>query len=211
VKNAPKAPKRKSGTKKITEPSRPKLFVSSTVYRNEEMLDQIYATLTGIGYEVWMSRAGTVPVDSDLTAFQSCLVAVERCDLFLGIISGYYGSGVDGADDSITHQELSKAITLQKRRWFLVHQDVITIRNFVKAILRFEQREKTEICSKLELRQHDPISDMRVLKMYEEATRSNVVLNQRFGNWVQPYINSHDVLKFVGSQLGQPSRYSHSV
>jgi hypothetical protein len=123
------------------------------------------------------------------------------------MISGYYGSGIDGSDDSITHQELSKAIHLNKRRWFLVHQDVVTIRNFVKAVRRLEEKEKLQICSRLQLRQHDPISDIRVLKMYEEATRSDTVLKERFGNWVQQYRSDHDVIRFIGSQLADPGTY----
>lgn len=75
--------------------SRPKILISSTVYDKKEMLEQIYATLTGIGYDVWMSDKGTVPVISKNSAFEDCLAAVENCDLFLGIISGYYGSGID--------------------------------------------------------------------------------------------------------------------
>lgn len=46
------------------------------------------------GREVWMSHKGTVPIYPDKTAFESCLLAVERCDLFLAIITSQYGSGV---------------------------------------------------------------------------------------------------------------------
>ncbi len=41
------------------------IFVSSAVYGFEDMLDQIYAILDSLGYEVWMSYKGTVPVDSN--------------------------------------------------------------------------------------------------------------------------------------------------
>jgi len=61
------------------------IMVSSTVYGIEELLDQVHALLGGFGYEVWMSHKGTVPVYPDQTALESCLTAVERCDLFLSI------------------------------------------------------------------------------------------------------------------------------
>lgn len=188
-------------------PSNPRILISSSVYDKEELLEQIYATLTGIGYEVWMSFKGTIPVDPNLSAFDSCLKAVEECDLFLGIITGFYGSGIDSSEDSITHRELSKAIGMNKLRWFLVDQDVLVVRNFVKAINRFEQDQGVDVCSKLKLRQHDPISDMRVIEMYEEATRSELALSQRTGNWVQHFRSSHDVLKFIQFQLGNPEKY----
>ncbi len=104
-----------------------KIMVSSTVYGVEELLDRVFALLTGFGYqteygyEVLMSHKGTVPVSSNETAFESCLKAVEKCDLFLGIITPQYGSGVDATGLSITHQEMKRAIELNKPRWFLAH------------------------------------------------------------------------------------------
>ena len=82
-------------------------MVSSTVYGVEELLDRVYTLLTAFGYEVWMSHKGTVPVFSTESAFKSCLAAVEKCDLFLGIITAQYGSGKEREEDalSITHQE----------------------------------------------------------------------------------------------------------
>jgi len=79
-----------------------KLRVSSTVYGIEPILDQIYALLTGFGYDVWMSRKGTVPVLPNRHAFESCLEAVARCDLMLAIITPQYGSGVAGCSHSST-------------------------------------------------------------------------------------------------------------
>jgi len=190
-------------------PRKPSILISSSVYDKKELLSQVYAVLHGLGYEVWMSDKGTIPLNPDLTAFQNCLIAVENCDIFFGIISGYYGSGIEEGSNSITHQELSKAIELDKPRWLLVKNDVLVIRNFVRIINKYETQESMEICSHLNLRQHDPISDMRVLNMYDEATRLDLPLGQRSGNWVQPYQTSHDVLKFIECQLPDPSKYVH--
>ena len=186
---------------------KPRILVSSSVYDKADLLNQVFATLTGIGYDVWMSEKGTLPVDSSLQAFENCLRAVDKCDIFFGIISGFYGSGVDGTSDSVTHQELSMAIKLEKRRFFLVDHDVLVIRNFVKSVKRCEKKHGIDICSKLELRQHDPVSDMRILKMYDEATRADLELKDRVGNWVQPFRNSGDVLRFISAQLGDPQKY----
>lgn len=187
--------------------TRLRIFISSSVYDKQDLLTQIYASLEGIGYEVWMSHKGTIPVDPKLTAFQNCLVAVDKCDLFLGIISGYYGSGIDGKENSITHQELSRAIQCNKLRWFLVNHDVLVVRNFVKALKRYEVNSGRNVCSELKLQQHDPITDMRVLTMYDEATRVDKPLKDRVGNWVQHYQTHHDVLQFIRTQLGDPSQY----
>ncbi len=109
-----------------------KLMVSSTVYGIESLLDQIYAILTGYGYEVWMSHKGTLPLDPHKTAFENCLSAVDSCDVFLGIITGRYGSGRVPGQASITHQEVVRAVESQKLRWFLVHYDVTIARQLLQ-------------------------------------------------------------------------------
>ena len=83
-----------------------KLMVSSTAYGIEELLDQVYSLLTNFGYEVWASHKGTVTVYPHMTALDSCMRAVNDCNLFVSIITPQYGSGVVEDDLSITHQEL---------------------------------------------------------------------------------------------------------
>ena len=61
---------------------KPIIMVSSTVYGIEELLERVYSLLTAFGYDVWMSHKGTMPIMSSKTAFQNCLDAVEKCDLF---------------------------------------------------------------------------------------------------------------------------------
>lgn len=107
-------------------------MVSSTVYGIEELLEKIYATLTAFGYEVWMSHKGTLPVSSTRTTFENCLHGVKQCDLFLSLITPHYGSGVAGKGQmSITHQELIKAIELNKPRWILAHDQVVFARTLL--------------------------------------------------------------------------------
>lgn len=115
------------------------VFVSSSVRGNEDTLNMIYTLLTALGYEVWMSYKGTVPIFSDRSNFENCLAAIENCDLFLGLITPNYGSGKDGREPSITHKELRKAIQLKKPRWVLAHDYVIFARSFYKN-LRYKGR-----------------------------------------------------------------------
>jgi hypothetical protein len=112
--------------KKTTE--RLKIMVSSTVYGIEDMLDRMYAFLHAAGFEVWMSHAGTVTVFPHRTALDNCLQAVDDCDLFLAVITPRYGSGVLPGQLGITHQELLKAIQLEKPRWILAHDHVVFAR-----------------------------------------------------------------------------------
>ena len=177
------------------------VMVSSTVYGIEELLERIYTLLTAFGYEVWMSHKGTLPVSSERSTFEDCIKAVEDCDLFLGIITTHYGSGIDRNDLSITHQEMNKAIELDKPRWFLAHDHVVFARKFLQDLgyKTIEQRSTLSLKSKA-----SSISDLRVIKMYEEATMENLPLDDRQGNWVQKFERDDDANLFVVSQF---SRY----
>lgn len=180
------------------------ILVSSPVYGIEELLDRIYTLLIGFGYEVWMSHKGTMPVSSSLTAFENCLQAVERCDLFLSLITPQYGSGLEHKNAlSITHQELLKAIELNKPRWLLAHDHVVFARSFLEA-LGYPDKEAR---STLPLNKNNVFGDLRVIDMYEDATRNQKPLRERYGNWVQKYQTEDDALLFATAQF---SRYQEA-
>jgi hypothetical protein len=173
-------------------------MVSSTVYGIEELLEKIYATLTNFGYEVWMSHKGTLPVSSTRTAFENCLHGVEQCDLFLSLITPQYGSGVEGKGEmSITHQELLKAIELNKPRWILAHGEVV----FARTLLMHLGYDTAEKRAALPLKKNKVIDDLRVIDMYEAAIRHDLQIPDRKGNWVQKYVNPDDALLYASSQF----------
>jgi hypothetical protein len=174
------------------------ILVSSAVYGIEELLELVYALLTRFGYEVWMSHKGTVPVYPDMTAFESCLLAVERCDLFLGILTTHYGSGKLPDDLSITHQELLKAIELGKPRWILAHDHL----PFARTLLRSLGHDTNEKRAALPLKKNAVLDDLRVVEMYEAAIRHDLkVYQDRKGNWVQQFVSADDAQLFVTAQF----------
>jgi Domain of unknown function (DUF4062) len=178
------------------------IMVSSTVYGIEELLDRVYTLLTAYGYVVWMSHKGTVPVRSDRTAFENCLAAVEKCDLFLGIITPHYGSGQDPKhpdEPSISHREIQKAIKLKKPRWLLAHDHVV----FARSLLNNLGYKGKEGRKALKLKKTPIIEDLRVLDLYEDATLDipEISLAEREGNWVQKFRSTEDGSLFVGAQF----------
>jgi hypothetical protein len=184
--------------------ARPKLkiLVSSTVYGIEELLDRVYVLLTAAGYEVWMSHKGTVPVFSNRTAFENCLAAVEKCDLSLGIITPNYGSGQNPKapdEPSITHQEIQKAIALQKPRWLLAHDHVVFARLLLNN-LGFKGRDGRK---SLKIRKTPILDDLRVLDLYEDAIIDipEMSLDERDGNWVQTFRSTEDGSLFAVAQF----------
>lgn len=177
------------------------IMVSSTVYGFEELLDRIYTLLTAFGYEVWMSHKGTVPVFSSCSAFESCIAATEKCDLFLGLITPHYGSGKEERGLSITHLELKKAIELNKPRWILAHDHVVFARSLLKDIV-YNGKELDR--KTLSLKRNQIMDDLRVIDMYDDAILSQKPLRTRQGNWVQKFITDDDAALFATAQF---SRY----
>jgi len=191
------------------------IMVSSTVYGIEELLEQIYALLGGFGYDVWMSHKGTVPILPNQTALDSCLIAVQKCDLFLSIITPRYGSGVVDGQQSITHQELLKAIELDKPRWILAHDHVVFARTLLRKLGAKNQQQREEMLRTLGFDDQDKLrslrkqeelvfDDFRVIDMYEMAIRHDLkVYQNRKGNWVQKFADGDDVKLFATAQFSR--------
>ena len=187
---------------------KPVIMLSSTVYDIEDLLEQIFGALRGFGYEVWLSHKGTLPVDPRKTAFENCLDAVDKCDLFLGLITPRYGSGKEGVEKSITHRELLRAIELNKLRWFLAHDHVAFARQLLKQYrFNLDDTPKPDFVFK----PTSVLDDVRVIDMYEAAIRRGVPLAGRSGNWVQSYFRHADAMEFVGSQFGDLEQITERI
>lgn len=175
------------------------LMVSSAVYGYEELLDRIYASLSTLDYEVWMSHKGTMPVYPGMTALESCRKAVQDCHLFLGIILPKYGTGKEkAADDSIVHEELREAIAGKKPRWILAHDHVVFARSFLENICKESKLKRSD----LKIKRSTVFEDLRIIDMYELATRQDVeVYKDRKGNWVQKFGSTPEANLFAVSQF----------
>lgn len=170
-------------------------MVSSPVFGIESLLDQVFATLSGFDYEVWMSHKGTLPTNPRKSNFENCLDAVARCDLFLAIITGRYGSAAPG-QLSISHQELQRAIELNKPRWCLVHHNVTIARQLYKQF-----RSKDGKGWKRRIKRSGVLEDVRIIDMYDEAVQSDRPPDMRTANWAQEYFTSDDALRFLVTQF----------
>lgn len=182
-----------------TRRKKPILMVSSAVYGFEELLDRIYASLSTLEYEVWMSYAGTMPVYPGMTALDSCRKAVQDCDLFLGIILPKYGTGKEKpTDDSIVHEELREAIAEKKPRWILAHDHVVFARSFLANLCKESKLKRAD----LKIKRSNVFEDLRILDMYDLATRQDVeVYKDRKGNWVQKFGSTSEANLFAVSQF----------
>jgi len=176
-------------------------MVSSTVYNFEDHLGQICAVLDGFGYEVWNSHLGTIPVNPNLSNLENCIAAVRECDVFLGILRPFYGSGIIG-ERSITHEECLQAVVLGKPRWFLVHRDV----TFARQLLRRHLYKLNGARTKFRLKKSSVMDDPRVIDLYDDVVQSAVPPAQRKGHWAQEFYRINEVFTYLDSQFKNTER-----
>jgi len=194
---------KKRTAKKAQAMTKPKVLVSSAVFGEENLLEAIYADLDAYGYEVLMSHKGTIPVDPSVSAMESCLKAVNECDLFLGIILPRYGSGKEEKDGlSITHREAIRAIDRGVPRWFLVHEHVALSRQLLEQYKDDSVKDRFALKTGMTYRHTPLLQDLKVLDLYELAMRHDITeVTGRTGNWVQTYAEPEDARLFVNAQF----------
>lgn len=184
-------------------PAKPKLklMVASTVHHFEDHLRQLCGVLTGFGYEVWNSHIGTIPVHPGHSNLDNCIAAAHNCDVFLGIVRPYYGSGVIG-DHSITHEEFLEAVRLRKPRWFLVHRDVI----FARQLLEPHMFRRDGTRTKFKLKKNPVMDDLRVIEMYNDAIQNDIQPEDRKGEWAYEFYLWPEALCYIDSQFKDTKR-----
>lgn len=166
------------------------IMVSSTVYGAESDLDSIYAILKGFGYNVVMSKGGTVYIPAGMSNEEACMQAVADCDLFLGIIFPRYGSG-------ITHKEFKRAIELDKPRWFIAHHYVTFAREILKQYMfRGKYKNRSFVFKKT-----GTIDNIHVIDMYNDAILNDIPVADRKSNWAHPFFKTSEIMPFLETQF----------
>mgnify|MGYP004450523143 FL=1 len=202
-----------------------KVMVSSSVYKLgfNEVLDQIISCLKTSGYEVISSYYNTVKTYPGLSNLDNCLKAVEECDIFLGIIRPYCGSGYvtlekEGKTErvNITFEEFKHAIQLDKPRWFLVHEHVPFARNLFSLIkpvgiteqdymsLSAEDKLKT-LFECIQCNKND-MFDYTCVDMY-----NHVIKNDPHQAWAAPFNKSADALRFIQNNFADYDKMADIV
>ncbi len=169
-----------------------KIMVGSTVYGFEDQISQIVAQFNTLGYQVLNSHHGSIKVNPQLSNMENCLKAVEECDLFLGIIRPYFGTGNIG-DKNITFEEIKKAIKLKKPYWFLVHRDVVFARNLFK---KMKLKSGDEIVI-----EDNKFFDKRCIEVYEYVIQNQLPVTLRNGNWALEFYRLDEMMVYINAQF----------
>jgi hypothetical protein len=170
-----------------------KIMVGSTVYGFQDQLSQIVAQLQLLDYEVLNSHNGSIKVNPHLSNLDNSLNAVRECDLFLGIIRPYYGTGNIG-EKNITFEEIKLAVNLKKPYWFLVHRDVVFAR-LLFSKMKLKTGDKIIIES-------NRFFDERTIEIYEYVIKNHEPdLTLRNGNWAQEFYRLDEMMTYITTQF----------
>src|SRR5690606_13895380 len=140
-----------------------KIMVGSTVYGFQDHLSAICSPLDTYGYEVINSFRGSMRVDPTRSNIDHCLDAVRECDVCLGIIRPYDGSGNIDDTTNITFEEIKLAMKLKKPYWFLVHRDVTFARQLFRSVYVAGAESKEVQVKK------NTVFDKRTLAVYDHV------------------------------------------
>ncbi len=190
--------------------------MSSTVYDFEATLNRIFATLDSYGYDVYMSKAGTIPIDSRRSNLVNCVEAVDECDVFLGIIRPLVGSGVlKKGERSITAQEFDRAFQLPMLRFVLADYRVAFAHDFLRLVKQdlttipeyYSKKETQEDGSEVEIRKPNLTIHAEPVDLYRLAIQNHIrPAEDRIGNWAQPYKDEEDIMRFIEFQFKNVER-----
>lgn len=180
------------------ENSKIKIMLSSSIYGFEDNIKQVASYLESLGYDVISSLLGTVKVNPNLSNLDNSIRAVEECDIFLGFIRTYCGTGNIG-EKNITFEEIKHAISLDKPYWFMAEHDVMFCRNlFRNGVKPIESGKNVWDVIKPNKKFFNPLC----IDMYDYVVKDDVRdIPSRTGNWVQPYHEIGDIIKFVQKQF----------
>lgn len=112
--------------------TKPRVFISSTIYDFKDLRSAIKFYLTENGFEVITSENADFPNDNHNNSYQACLDAISTCDYYILLI----GSRVGGKYKYINDKGKAEIITITRaeyrRAYELFKENKIKIINFVR-------------------------------------------------------------------------------
>lgn len=186
----------------MTPDGKIEIMIASSVFGFEDQVERICGLFEQMGYQPINSHYKTMPVDPSKSNLENCLISVENCDIFFGVLRPFYGSGIIG-DTSITHQEMKKAIELKKPRWFVAHRDIRVARVLLK---QYRYLPDGNLNPNFNYSSNKLMDDIRVVDMYNDIILNDINPEERIGHWTDEYFNIKDIEKVIETQFSKIER-----
>ena len=128
--------------------SKPKIFISSTIYDFRDLRSALKYWLEKLGYEVMLSEYNDFTKPLDQNSYDACLTALAQADFFILLVGARVGGFYNASEKiSVTRMEYRTAYSLLKAGQLklitFVRSDVWNIREDRKALRNFLIKDYT--------------------------------------------------------------------
>jgi len=193
------------------ESSKPRIYVSSTIYDFADLRSALKYWLEEFGFEVQISEFNDFELNLNLSSFQACLDSINNCDFFILLIGKRRGAWHNQKEKiSITQKEYRTAYEIAKKGEIKIISfirksvwDVKEDRKFLRKSL--ENKEIDRVKSKII---EDPefifqfIDEVRRAKEMKKAIEGKV--KYPINNWVYLFDNFKDIFDALKIHLNLP-------
>jgi hypothetical protein len=202
-------------------PTKPTIFISSTIYDFRDLRSALKYWLEQLGYEVMLSEFNDFTKPLDENSYTACLKAIERASHFILLIGGRTGGMYDAAEKvSITRMEYRAAYDLVKagrmKLITFVREDLWNVREDRKALrtlLINEHAKEKELSDAqvAEITNHPStfvnhaeatFSFLHEVGRIDEMKRAIVnKVSLPVGNWIHPFSTFEDITVTLSTVL----------
>lgn len=207
--------------------SRPKVFISSTIFDFKDLRSALKYWLEEMGFEAVLSENNDFYVASNKSSYDACLKAIEYCDYFILLIGSRAG-GFYERDNylSITRKEFQTAyeLSLQGKIKLIpfIRRSVWDIKEDRKALqelLRKENELSKEKKEKIINHESSIIQNAEsIFQFIKEVTKSkevNNAINDKThlpkNNWIYIFESFEDIVKTIRVQLSLNFRLHEKI
>lgn len=207
--------------------SKPKVFVSSTIYDFADLRSALKYWLNEMGFEVFMSEYNDFRKDSSENSYNACLKAVQECDYFILMIGSRAGGLYsDNPKISITQREYQEASKLFnegviKKIFTFVRRDVWTVREdryALQKLLKENYINEKEL-SATDIHTHSSkfVNDAALIFNFIDEVRKNSQMKEAvsgkaelpLNNWINIFTSFEDVVTVLKAELNIRSELSY--
>jgi hypothetical protein len=191
--------------------SKPKVFISSTIYDFHDLRSALKYWLEELGYEVLLSEFNDFPVNPDKNSYQACLEAIDTCHYFILLIGCRVGGWYNKEQQiSITQQEYIhanekfekdgsiKIVSFVRSNIWEVREDRKGLEKHLAECTDLSNYDKKSISNYSSKIVQDAefifnfLQEVGKTDAIQQATKSGTPLPR--GNWIHQFSNFHDIL-----------------
>lgn len=162
--------------------ARPRIFVSSTYYDLRVIRADLERFIKEFGYEPVLFERGHVPYGKEEALEEYCYREIANCDIVITLIGGKIGTQSKDQQNSITQNELRKAIESGKQVYIFIEKAVLS--------------EYRTFLNNRDVKGFKPaaVNDIKIYKFIED------IYSLQSGNPIEGFEISDDIFKYLREQ-----------